>query len=1050
MREESIVLYVVGIVAFLGIVGMIYASSTTSLAANNIGMAIGAVTDGLQYSSTDSNLDALDVTSETYTDSASKKNRLIIREDGDYYVKMEWFNAAANVDLYLFNHTIKLGSFYGYYPPMPSEIYLGHFTVGRELIFNHNTAWRAGTYGPFYSNSPGLNTRQGYYGIKYNFDNSWTLKFNDGTGYSPGTMHGQFKVYKKASVCTDTDANSQYPDGKNYYLKGTVTFEDDTGEDHCYDSNTVMELFCTLDKGGSGEKYTCPNGCDDGACKSTPISIDFSKYLIVTTIGNFVNRTPSLIESTEYGFKHSAYNIEYYDSTNDITARATVAVFSSSSEAQSFLKVALADISNKGSYTILEHNGRKYVSANVDNDNDTLLVWISENFVIVIGENRPFTNFPVIFGSYYARYIAEDVYSTCTDTDGGKYYYVKGFTTVDGSFYNDKCVTPISGSSVYVSYNGQGYHYNNFDNDSCSGNACYIAEAYCDKATLPAYREFFIVNDCPNGCRLGACINSTTNSGVQFHSVNVYPQDFVVIGAYNADYIYADVSVINNFPSTVGAVYITLSIPALHLSEVKTVTGLSSGYSYSTEQFNINLPLALTSGTYDIFVTMNYDYGGRSYNASQKFVRHFAKLADVTCSKSDNGNIYTKGTVTETFPDGFVVSINDSCCTNCLNAPSPTGPSVSEYYCDGNFFKRGWQTCQNGCINGACIQNSTAISLILKDYPKYFFNDIKDFTGVIVVGARATPVNVLSGVDIAASLQRYSNKTGNVGVGWAKLDTEITQNDWDSKGFIVIGGICSNSITEKVYDNPTNCAEGYVEGVGRIDFIVTDYDKPVIIVHGYSDEDLKRATKVLANWKDYNLENITANTNSLCVTGELTNSLTVYACAPLVTVQQSTETLKDFPQPFLNKGGQPDTMFVVGRRAAVDDVMGITDIVASMQRYAGNNPFPPGIVIFDDQISNDDYNTNMIVVGGICANLVAASIYGNPVECTVQDTPGVGKIHLVKTGSSYKLLVHGYDAKDTTMATRVLANWNKYNDVFKDASEVCVSGSLSDMNVYKC
>ena len=166
------------------------------------------------------------------------------------------------------------------------------------------------------------------------------------------------------------------------------------------------------------------------------------------------------------------------------------------------------------------------------------------------------------------------------------------------------------------------------------------------------------------------------------------------------------------------------------------------------------------------------------------------------------------------------------------------------------------------------------------------------------------------------------------------------------------------------------------------------------------------------------------------------------------TNQSSSAVLKDFPQPFLNKGGQVNTIFVVGRRAAVDDVIGITDIVASLQRYAGNNPFPAGIVKFDDEITTADYSKNIIVVGGPCANSVAAEIYGNPLDCTVEDTPGVGKIEWIPDKN--KLLVHGYNSADTTMATRVLANWNDYNNIFKDSTAVCVTGTLDNMNVYKC
>ncbi len=75
--------------------------------------------------------------------------------------------------------------------------------------------------------------------------------------------------------CTDSDVTEEYPDGKNYYVKGTSS---DYGtptpiEDMCINNNELLEYSCTgndtegiivLEK----ETYYCPNGCEDGACVS--------------------------------------------------------------------------------------------------------------------------------------------------------------------------------------------------------------------------------------------------------------------------------------------------------------------------------------------------------------------------------------------------------------------------------------------------------------------------------------------------------------------------------------------------------------------------------------------------------------------------------------------------------------------------------------------------------------------------------------------------------------------------------------------------------------
>ena len=59
--------------------------------------------------------------------------------------------------------------------------------------------------------------------------------------------------------CTDSD------NGKEYAIKGTTSDTIETKEDSCYDSNTLKEYYC--DSFADYILYTCPNGCEAGACK---------------------------------------------------------------------------------------------------------------------------------------------------------------------------------------------------------------------------------------------------------------------------------------------------------------------------------------------------------------------------------------------------------------------------------------------------------------------------------------------------------------------------------------------------------------------------------------------------------------------------------------------------------------------------------------------------------------------------------------------------------------------------------------------------------------
>ncbi|MCK5282956.1 MAG: hypothetical protein KAK00_06105 [Nanoarchaeota archaeon] len=95
----------------------------------------------------------------------------------------------------------------------------------------------------------------------------------------------------------------------------------------------------------------------------------------------------------------------------------------------------------------------------------------------------------------------------CTDSDGGKKYYVKGNVTNivkgDETHYQDKCVTPChhqDGTNFYAEKGGVFYCYNNFESDWCAGENCSIAESYCGQEWN------FSIAHCPNGCEDGACI----------------------------------------------------------------------------------------------------------------------------------------------------------------------------------------------------------------------------------------------------------------------------------------------------------------------------------------------------------------------------------------------------------------------------------------------------------------------------------------------------------------------------------------------------------------
>jgi PKD repeat protein len=65
------------------------------------------------------------------------------------------------------------------------------------------------------------------------------------------------------SGCTDSDG------GKNYYQKGVVTTAGGSVQlpDFCDNDTVLIEHFCKDNVNPGWERYNCPNGCQDGACK---------------------------------------------------------------------------------------------------------------------------------------------------------------------------------------------------------------------------------------------------------------------------------------------------------------------------------------------------------------------------------------------------------------------------------------------------------------------------------------------------------------------------------------------------------------------------------------------------------------------------------------------------------------------------------------------------------------------------------------------------------------------------------------------------------------
>ncbi|MBI1936362.1 hypothetical protein HYS31_08065 [Candidatus Woesearchaeota archaeon] len=84
---------------------------------------------------------------------------------------------------------------------------------------------------------------------------------------------------------------------------------------------------------------------------------------------------------------------------------------------------------------------------------------------------------------------------------------------------------------------------------------------------------------------------------------------------------------------------------------------------------------------------------------------------------------------------------------------------------------------------------------------------------------------------------------------------------------------------------------------------------------------------------------------------------------------------------------------------------------------------------------------NSILVGGPCANKAAATVLGDPVDCTEGFEPGVGRIELFEhANGNVAMLVAGYGAVDTRNAAAVVANYADYKGQLKGAKVKVTKG----------
>lgn len=149
----------------------------------------------------------------------------------------------------------------------------------------------------------------------------------------------------------------------------------------------------------------------------------------------------------------------------------------------------------------------------------------------------------------------------------------------------------------------------------------------------------------------------------------------------------------------------------------------------------------------------------------------------------------------------------------------------------------------------------------------FIFNG--EWDTLIVSGQEGPSHYILAAMDIYLSFSQeaeiYPEDTGSI------LDIELENKT--EKPLILIGGPNHNRITAELInfsyptlcsESPKNCGYGVEEGILIFYENVFGGEFPAILVAGWTGEDVRKAAVVLANYKDYSLED-----NCYIVTGTL-------------------------------------------------------------------------------------------------------------------------------------------------------------------------------------
>lgn len=301
----------------------------------------------------------------------------------------------------------------------------------------------------FSESSPGTYVYRGYvYGKKLN-------GVRESTETEPRSIA---VVVTEQQECTDSDGADYYT--KGYCIDGVEGTDQNPLWDYCYygsgTGHILAEMVC-INSSCVARDYQCPYGCEDGAC----LREEEKSITVISPNGG-----EKWVQGKTYPIRWESDGVEEVD-------------------------IYLLTYDAQGNYVAMTTGGSYPIASNVNSENGSYSWFISTE---VAFEDFAYHKVSIVakdveIGEIHLSDMSDNYFSitkpaTCTDSDGGKDYYVKG--------------------TITEKRDGQTYTHTDF----CYAGGSVLSEYFC-----PLSREDFGVSEdftCPYGCEDGECLSATS------------------------------------------------------------------------------------------------------------------------------------------------------------------------------------------------------------------------------------------------------------------------------------------------------------------------------------------------------------------------------------------------------------------------------------------------------------------------------------------------------------------------------------------------------------